>query len=52
VGGTRKSSSVVALGLAVGITAAGYGAGAAVSVIPIQMMIAAAGYASTFYGLG
>ena len=36
-------------GLAVGLTAAGFGAGAAVTVIPIQMMIAAIGYADTFF---
>jgi MFS transporter, OFA family, oxalate/formate antiporter len=36
-------------GLAVGCTAAGFGAGAAVTVIPIQMMIASIGYADTFF---
>src|SRR6201992_1957434 len=36
-------------GLAVGLTAAGFGAGAAVTVIPIQMMIASMGYAATFF---
>src|SRR6201996_3532551 len=36
-------------GLAVGLTAAGFGAGAAVTVIPIQMMIASIGYAETFF---
>jgi OFA family oxalate/formate antiporter-like MFS transporter len=36
-------------GLAVGITAAGFGAGAVVTVIPIQMMIASIGYADTFF---
>jgi MFS transporter, OFA family, oxalate/formate antiporter len=36
-------------GLAVGLTAAGFGAGAAVTVIPIQMMIASLGYADTFF---
>jgi OFA family oxalate/formate antiporter-like MFS transporter len=35
-------------GLAVGLTAAGFGAGAAVTVIPIQMLIAARGYEATF----
>src|SRR6202162_2223510 len=35
-------------GLAVGLTAAGFGAGAAVTVIPIQIMIASIGYADTF----
>src|ERR1700761_4536771 len=35
-------------GLAVGLTAAGFGAGAAVTVILIQMMIASIGYADTF----
>jgi len=36
-------------GLAVGLTAAGFGAGAAVTVIPIQQMIASIGYADTFF---
>ncbi len=36
-------------GLAVGLTAAGFGAGAAVTVIPIQMMIESVGYADTFF---
>src|ERR1700749_2041756 len=36
-------------GLAVGLTAAGFGAGAVVTVIPIQMMIASIGYAETFF---
>jgi MFS transporter, OFA family, oxalate/formate antiporter len=36
-------------GLAVGLTAAGFGAGAAVTVIPIQMMITSVGYAETFF---
>ncbi len=36
-------------GLAVGITAAGFGAGAVVTVIPIQRMIASIGYADTFF---
>src|SRR6201987_2193656 len=36
-------------GLAVGCTGAGFGAGAAVTVIPIQMMIASIGYADTFF---
>jgi OFA family oxalate/formate antiporter-like MFS transporter len=35
-------------GLAVGLTAAGFGGGAALTVIPIQMMIASIGYADTF----
>ena len=39
-------------GLAVGITAAGYGAGAVLTVIPIRMTIAAVGYASTFFWFG
>ncbi len=39
-------------GLAVGITAAGFGAGAAVTVIPIRLMIAGLGYASTFFWFG
>ena len=36
-------------GLAVALTAAGFGAGAAVTVIPIQRMIASIGYADTFF---
>lgn len=36
-------------GLAVGMTAAGFGAGAVVTVIPIQRMIASIGYADTFF---
>ena len=41
-------------GLAVGLTAAGFGAGAALTVIPIRMLIAAKGYGDTFlyFGLG
>jgi OFA family oxalate/formate antiporter-like MFS transporter len=35
-------------GLAVGLTAAGFGAGAALTVIPIGNMIASSGYASAF----
>jgi MFS transporter, OFA family, oxalate/formate antiporter len=36
-------------GLAVGLTAGGFGGGAVVTVIPIQMMIASVGYADTFF---
>jgi len=39
-------------GLAVGITAAGFGAGAALTVLPIKMMIEASGYAQTFLVFG
>src|SRR5580658_5176118 len=41
-------------GLAVGLTAAGYGAGAALTVIPIQYVIANYGYNSAFlwFGIG
>jgi OFA family oxalate/formate antiporter-like MFS transporter len=41
-------------GLAVGLTAGGFGAGAAVTVIPIRETIAAAGYAPAFlwFGIG
>jgi OFA family oxalate/formate antiporter-like MFS transporter len=41
-------------GLAVGLTAAGFGAGAAVTVVPIRAMILSQGYASTFvwFGIG
>jgi OFA family oxalate/formate antiporter-like MFS transporter len=41
-------------GLAVGLTAAGFGAGAALTVVPVNMVIHAAGYESAFlwFGLG
>ena len=39
-------------GLAVGITAGGFGAGAALTVIPIRLVIEAAGYASAFFWFG
>jgi len=41
-------------GLAVGLTAAGFGAGAALTVVPIRMLIAARGYGDTFlwFGIG
>jgi OFA family oxalate/formate antiporter-like MFS transporter len=41
-------------GLAVGFTAAGFGAGAVLTVIPIRLTIAAAGYAQAFlwFGIG
>jgi MFS transporter, OFA family, oxalate/formate antiporter len=39
-------------GLAVGLTAAGYGAGAAITVIPIQYTIAASGYQAAFLWFG
>ena len=39
-------------GLAVGLTAAGFGAGAALTVIPIRMLIEGAGYQSTFFWFG
>ena len=41
-------------GLAVGLTAGGFGAGAALTVVPVNMMIHAAGYANTFlwFGIG
>ncbi len=39
-------------GLAVGLTAAGYGAGAALTVIPIRMVIASGGYESAFFWFG
>ena len=41
-------------GLAVGLTAAGYGAGAAATVIPIQYVIAVSGYQAAFrwFGIG
>jgi OFA family oxalate/formate antiporter-like MFS transporter len=39
-------------GFAVGLTAAGFGAGAAVTIIPIKMMIESSGYAHTFLVFG
>jgi MFS transporter, OFA family, oxalate/formate antiporter len=39
-------------GLAVGLTAAGFGAGAALTVVPIRVMIESAGYESTFFWFG
>jgi OFA family oxalate/formate antiporter-like MFS transporter len=41
-------------GLAVGLTAAGFGAGAALTVVPIRMVIASSGYEAAFlwFGLG
>src|SRR5258705_2637187 len=39
-------------GLAAGATAAGFGAGAAITVVPIANMIAATGYQSAFFTFG
>jgi OFA family oxalate/formate antiporter-like MFS transporter len=39
-------------GLAVGMTAAGFGAGAALTVIPIRLMIEGMGYSNTFFWFG
>lgn len=39
-------------GLAVGLTAAGFGAGAALTVVPIRAMIDTAGYESAFFWFG
>ena len=39
-------------GLAVGLTAAGYGAGSALSVIPIRAVIDSAGYEAAFFWFG
>jgi OFA family oxalate/formate antiporter-like MFS transporter len=39
-------------GLAVGATAAGFGAGAALTVVPIRLLIDSAGYAPTFVWVG
>lgn len=39
-------------GLAVGLTAAGYGAGSALSVIPIRAVIASSGYEAAFFWFG
>jgi MFS transporter, OFA family, oxalate/formate antiporter len=39
-------------GLAVGLTAAGYGAGAALTVVPIRAVIASSGYQTAFFWFG
>jgi MFS transporter, OFA family, oxalate/formate antiporter len=39
-------------GLAVGLTAAGFGAGAALTVIPIRAVIAGSGYSAAFFWFG
>jgi OFA family oxalate/formate antiporter-like MFS transporter len=39
-------------GLAVGLTAAGYGAGAAITVVPIREVIDSAGYEAAFFWFG
>jgi OFA family oxalate/formate antiporter-like MFS transporter len=39
-------------GLAAGLTAAGFGAGSALTIIPIQKMIAGSGYESAFFNFG
>ena len=39
-------------GLAVGLTAAGYGSGTILTVVPISRMIVSAGYQSTFFTFG
>jgi OFA family oxalate/formate antiporter-like MFS transporter len=39
-------------GLAVGLTAAGYGAGAALSVVPIRYVIETSGYQAAFFWFG
>jgi OFA family oxalate/formate antiporter-like MFS transporter len=39
-------------GLAVGLTAAGYGAGAALTVIPMRMVIGSSGYETAFFWFG
>jgi OFA family oxalate/formate antiporter-like MFS transporter len=39
-------------GLAAGLTAAGFGAGSALTIIPIQNMIQSSGYEATFIGFG
>jgi OFA family oxalate/formate antiporter-like MFS transporter len=39
-------------GLAVGLTAAGYGAGAAISVVPIRMVVESSGYEAAFFWFG
>ena len=39
-------------GLAVGLTAAGFGAGAALTVVPIREVIASSGYQTAFFWFG
>jgi OFA family oxalate/formate antiporter-like MFS transporter len=39
-------------GLAAGVTAAGFGAGAALTVVPVTKMIASSGYEQTFFTFG
>jgi MFS transporter, OFA family, oxalate/formate antiporter len=39
-------------GLAVGLTAGGFGAGAALTVVPIRLLIAGAGYQAAFFWFG
>lgn len=39
-------------GLAVGLTAGGYGAGSALTILPIASMIASSGYQATFFWFG
>jgi OFA family oxalate/formate antiporter-like MFS transporter len=39
-------------GLAAGITAAGFGAGSALTVVPIQAMISSSGFQTTFFNFG
>jgi MFS transporter, OFA family, oxalate/formate antiporter len=39
-------------GLAAGLTAAGFGAGSALTVVPIQAMIVSTGYQATFFNFG
>ncbi len=39
-------------GLAIGLTAGGFGAGAALTIIPIRFMIATHGYGATFFWFG
>ncbi len=39
-------------GLAVGLTAAGYGAGTALTIIPIRMVLQSSGYSTTFFWFG
>src|SRR5258708_15049113 len=39
-------------GVAAGLTAAGFGAGSALTIIPIQAMIRSSGYEATFFWFG
>ncbi|MET3789251.1 oxalate/formate antiporter [Methylobacterium radiotolerans] len=49
---TRSSGSRTSAGLAVGLTAGGYGAGSALTILPIAKMIDGGNYAQAFFVFG